>query len=154
MREYNCLDGMIANGESMLKTAYDKGYNQGTKDANTANTVKILDASYNKGMKDMFDAAYKILFTSDTGCLPVDDMREIFGTTSYTSIFNTHRDNPLLLIENIEEYEERKKHEEEKTDVYCGFINIICPYKLPCENCNVQKVYTEATAKAKEIKNG
>ena len=152
MREYNCLDGMIANGESMLKTAYDKGYNQGTKDANTANTVKILDASYKKGVEDMFDAVYKILFTSDTGCLPVDDMREIFGTTSYTSIFNTHHDNPLLLIENIKEYEERKKSEKETK--ICGFMNDLCPYMFPCDACKVAKVVTDAKRDAKEVKNG
>ena len=154
MKEYQCLDGMIANGESMLKTAYDKGYNQGTKDANTANTVKILDASYNKGMKDMYDVFHKLLASYGDGGMMLDDVEAIFGTDDIPEICERFKDDPKLLIENIKEYEERKKQEEEKTDTYCGFINMMCPYKIPCVSCDVQKAHKAATAKAKEIKDG
>ena len=141
---------MIANGESMLKTAYDKGYNQGTKDANTANTVKILDASYNKGMKDMYDVFHKLLASYGDGGMMLDDVESIFGTDDIPEICERFKDDPKLLIENIKEYEERKKPEKETK--ICGFMNDLCPYMFPCESCAVAKVVTDAKRDAKEIK--
>ena len=152
MRDYNCLDGMIANGESMLKTAYDKGYNHGTKYANNANTVKILDASYNKGMKDMYDVFHKLLASYGDGGMMLDDVEAIFGTDDIPEICERFKDDPKLLIENIKEYEDGKKSEKETK--ICGFMNDLCPYMFSCDTCAVAKVVTDAKRDAKEVKNG
>ena len=156
MKDYQCLNGMIEDSKSKLITAYDKGYKQGQNDNAdwvSKKTSEIGKEWYNKGVKDMFDALTKLTYDTRNGGYSGDEIEEIFGTTYEPEILKKFADNPLLLIENIKAYEDRKK-QEEKPDTYCGFINMMCPYKIPCVSCDVQKAHKAATAKAKEIKYG
>ena len=155
MKDYQCLKGMIEDSKSKLMTAYDKGYKKGQEDnadwvSERANDIG--QAWYNKGVRDLYSAIVRIVSHTEKG-LKYTELKEIFGISSTSEIIDSYEKEPQLLIENIKEYEERKKQEEEKPATYCGFIDMMCPYKIPCVSCDVQKAHKAATAKAKENDN-
>lgn len=143
MKDYNCLKGMIGNAESMLKTAYDRGYEQGQQD----NADCVSEKTYERGVRDMFDAFYKILAHPKNGGIELSETIEILGTGVYQEICEMFKDNPALLIENIREYENKKKSE--NVTKYCSFMNDTCPYTCHCDICAVANVIMDAR-KAKE----
>ena len=155
MRDYRCLDGMIANSETMMKTAYEKGYKQGQQDNAdlvSNRTKDIGQAWYNKGIKDMFDAIYKIVALKVDGGMSLDDIEEIFGTESSEDIVRNFKDNPKGIIENIREYKASKEKKPVETS-YCSYIQTSCPYNVMCESCDVYKSFWAARKKVKEKDN-
>ena len=121
MRDYRCLDGMIGNAESMLKMAYEKGYQQGQKDSVdciSEETNNISQSWYKAGVRDMFDAMYKLVAPVNKGGLWLHDVEEIFGTDKASDVMSMFSENPLLLIENIREYETRY----EKYRSFCAAV--------------------------------
>ena len=147
MRDYTCLDGMIGSTERMLKTAYEKGYQQGQQD----NADCVSEKAYERGVRDMFDAISKMLCSVDAGGYAAYELDSIFGDCITANILPRFSDNPLLLIENIREYEENKKKQE--SDIYCQYLNRTCPYDMPCLACDVCKSFEAAMEKVKENDN-
>lgn len=151
MKDYQCLNGMIEDSKSKLMTAYDKGYKQGQKDNAdwvSEKTNDIGQAWYNKGVKDMFDALTKLAYDTHRGGYSGNEIEEIFGTTYEPEILEKFKDNPVLLIENIKEYEERKK---QSKIANCSIIGDECIYQNNPDYCNICIKLKEALIKAKEI---
>lgn len=66
MKDYSVLNGMIENQKSELRTAYDKGYNQGVKDFDLIlATSKKEEEGYNRGLEDAWECCKRFLNTDD-----------------------------------------------------------------------------------------
>lgn len=154
MKDYQCLKGMIEDSKNKLITAYDKGYKQALKDDadSVRNSRSVLEeTAYERGAKDMFDALAKLAYDTRNGGYSGDEIEEIFGTTYEPEILKKFADNPLMLIENIKEYEESKTTQE--SNIHCHYLNRTCPYDIPCFSCDVCKAFKAAMEKAKENDN-
>ena len=137
MRDYTCLDGMIGNAESMLKAAYEKGYQQGVSDNaknDKENAKEIRDVAYKYGVRLMFDAMYKIMELPECGGMSVSDLENVFGTCSLYNIAKTFRENPQGIIDNINEFEKSK-------GLVCDLMNTKCVMEGNCEHCIIKKAY-------------
>ena len=154
MKDYQCLKGMIEDSKSKLITAYDKGYKKALEDDadSVRNSRSVLEEkAYERGVKDMFDAISKMLCAVDDGGYTAKELDDIFGECITANILPRFSDNPLLLIENIKEYEENKKKQE--SDIHCHYLNRTCPYDIPCFTCDVCKAFKAAMEKTKENDN-
>lgn len=102
MKDYSVLNGMIENQKSELRTAYDKGYNQGVKDFNLIlEARKKEEEGYNRGVNDLWESVCKFMdadITSD---------KEIWGCTSWEKFAQL---SPSEVIERLKEYNKNQEH--------------------------------------------
>ena len=153
MRDYRCLDGMIANSEYMMKTAYEKGYKQGQQDNADCVSEKAREW-YKNGASDMLDAVAKLVCAVNDGGYSGDEIEEIFGTPYEPEILKKFSDDPLLLIENIREYEDNKPNKTNKPTIRCVSLTYrYCLHNMNCESCDIGKAIKDAVDKAKENDN-
>ena len=113
MKDYHCLDGMIANSETMMKMAYDKGYKQvyveGQKRdlEHTENIVRshekcksVLEAEYKRGVNDLWESVCKFMDAD------IVSDKEIWGCTSWEKFAQL---SPSEVIERLKEYNKNQE---------------------------------------------
>lgn len=104
MRDYSVLNGMIENQKSELRTAYDKGYNQGIRDTDFQLAIsKRQDEAYKQGLHDAWECMKKIC-----RIIPIDDFAKVFGDERVKNLCDiiTYI-SPLEAIEKVKEYDEK-----------------------------------------------
>lgn len=104
MRDYSVLNGMIENQKSELRTAYDKGYNQGVKDTDFQLAIsKRQDEAYKQGLHDAWECMKKIC-----RIIPVDDFAKVFGDERVKNLCDIIMYiSPAEAIEKVKEYDEK-----------------------------------------------
>ena len=99
MRDYSVLNGMIENQKSELRTAYDKGYNQGVKDIDFQLAIsKRQDEAYKQGLHDAWACCKRFLNSDDKVC------DKIFGVSGWADFLDQ---SPSEAIEKFKEYDEK-----------------------------------------------
>lgn len=99
MIDYSVLNGMIENQKSELRTAYDKGYNQGVKDFDLIlATSKKEEEGYNRGVNDLWESVCKFMDADIT----LD--KEIWGCTRWDDFAQL---SPSEVIERLKEYNQK-----------------------------------------------
>lgn len=99
MRDYSVLNGMIENQKSELRTAYDKGYNQGVKDFDLIlATSKKEEEGYNRGLESAWACCKRFLNSDDKVC------DKIFGVSGWADFLDQL---PSDAIEKFKEYDEK-----------------------------------------------
>lgn len=104
MKDYSVLNGMIENQKSELRTAYDKGYNQGVKDIDFQLAIsKRQDEAYKQGLHDAWECMKKIC-----RIIPVDDFAKVFGDERVKNLCDIIMYiSPAEAIEKVKEYDEK-----------------------------------------------
>lgn len=104
MRDYSVLNGMIENQKSELRTAYDKGYNQGVKDTDFQLAIsKRQDEAYKQGLHDAWECIKKICCI-----IPVEDFAKVFGDERMKNLCDIIMYiSPFEAIEKVKEYDEK-----------------------------------------------
>ena len=92
MKDYSITEDLIDGITTDLETAYDYGYDHG----------------YEDGKKEAWEAAKKIAHSKG---LSLQEMRQIFGTASFSSVFIENTASEA--IAKIKEYEEQQKQDAE-----------------------------------------
>ena len=99
MRDYSVLNGMIENQKSELRTAYDKGYNQGVKDTDFQLAIsKRQDEAYKQGLHDAWECCKRFWQSDENTC------RDIFNIICWEDFFDL---SPSEAIEKFKEYDEK-----------------------------------------------
>lgn len=102
MKDYSVLNGMIENQKSELRTAYDKGYNQGVKDTDFQLAIsKRQDEAYKQGLHDAWECVKRFLNTDGNIC---DKIFGFFTWKDFTQL------SPYEAIEKFKEYDEKQEH--------------------------------------------
>ena len=100
MRDYSVLNGMIENQKSELRTAYDKGYNQGVKDFDLIlATSKKEEEGYNRGLESAWSCAKRII------SMPLSDQEKIFNMQDERAIMDAHSAEEA--IDLLKRYDEK-----------------------------------------------
>ena len=100
MKDYSVLNGMIENQKSELRTAYDKGYNQGVKDFDLIlATSKKEEEGYNRGVNDLWESVCKFMDAD------IVSDKEIWGCTSWEKFAQL---SPSEVIARLKEYDEKQ----------------------------------------------
>lgn len=122
MKDYSVLNGMIENQKSELRTAYDKGYNQGVKDFDLIlATSKKEEEGYNRGLEDAWACCKRFLNSDDKVC------DKIFGISGWADFLDQ---SPSDAIEKFKEYDSKHydlpKNEEINIgdEIICNGVNI------------------------------
>lgn len=99
MRDYSVLNGMIENQKSELRTAYDKGYNQGIRDTDFQLAIsKRQDEAYKQGLHDAWQCC-KSFSESDSG-----KCNTIWGYSAWDDFLEQ---SPSDAIEKFKEYDSK-----------------------------------------------
>lgn len=99
MKDYSVLNGMIENQKSELRTAYDKGYNQGVEDFDLIlATSKKEEEGYKRGLEDAWECC-KRFSESDSG-----KCNTIWGYSAWDDFLEQ---SPSEAIEKVKEYDEK-----------------------------------------------
>ena len=99
MRDYSVLNGMIENQKSELRTAYDKGYNQGVKDTDFQLAIsKRQDEAYKHGLHDSWECCKRFWQSDENTC------RDIFNIICWEDFFDL---SPSEAIEKFKEYDKK-----------------------------------------------
>lgn len=100
MKDYSVLNGMIENQKSELRTAYDKGYNQGVKDYDLIfATSKKEEEGYNRGLESAWSCAKRIM------SMPLSDQEKIFNMQDERAIMDAHSAEEAIDI--LKRYDEK-----------------------------------------------
>ena len=100
MKDYSVLNGMIENQKSELRTAYDKGYNQGVKDFDLIlATSKKEEEGYKRGLESAWECAKRIM------CMPLSDQEKIFNMRGERAIMDAHSAEEAIDI--LKRYDEK-----------------------------------------------
>lgn len=100
MKDYSVLNGMIENQKSELRTAYDKGYNQGVKDFDLIlATSKKEEEGYNRGLESAWSCAKRIM------SMPLSDQEKIFNMQDERAIMDAHSAEEA--IDLLKRYDEK-----------------------------------------------
>lgn len=104
MRDYSVLNWMIENQKSELRTAYDKGYNQGVRDTDFQLAIsKRQDEAYKQGLHDAWECMKKIC-----RIIPVDDFAKVFGDERVKNLCDIIMYiPPTEAIEKVKEYDKK-----------------------------------------------
>lgn len=117
MKDYSVLNGMIENQKSELRTAYDKGYNQGVKDFDLIlATSKKEEEGYKRGMEDAWACCKRFLNSDDKVC------DKIFGVSGWADFLDQ---SPSDAIEKFKEYDRKHYDLPESEEINIG-DEIIC----------------------------
>lgn len=99
MRDYSVLNGMIENQKSELRTAYDKGYNQGVRDFDLIlATSKKEEEGYNRGLESAWACCKRFWQSDENTC------RDIFNIICWEDFFDI---SPSEAIKKFKEYDEK-----------------------------------------------
>lgn len=100
MRDYSVLNGTIENQKIELRTAYDKGYNQGVKDFDLIlATSKKEKEGYNRGLEAAWECCKRIIKLSP------DMQEDIFNMSGDHFIFDAHSADEAIDI--LKRYDEK-----------------------------------------------
>lgn len=123
MKDYSVLNGMIENQKSELRTAYDKGYNQGVKDFDLIlATSKKEEEGYKRGLETAWSCAKRIM------SMPLSDQEKIFNMQDERAIMDAHSAEEAIDI--LKRYDEKHydlpKNEEINIgdEIICNGVNI------------------------------
>jgi hypothetical protein len=173
MEEQKLYDDFTA---SVFQRGYEKGYEEGKGQTWSEETLKTESEMYAKGLNDAWECAKKIILTESEGGLSLGEHVEIFGAYPATIIFKNYTASEA--IAKIKEYEEKDKHKckECKWDEFrdaqhpvgtpcdscfegknfspkvarcCSVLDDICPYDIPCAECEVHCSVERAKQKLK-----
>lgn len=101
MKDYSVLNGMIENQKSELRTAYDKGYNQGVKDFDLIlATSKKEEEGYNRGLELAWSCAKRII------SMHLSEQEKIFNMQDERAIMDAHSAEEAIDI--IKRYDEKQ----------------------------------------------
>ena len=99
MKDYSVLNGMIENQKSELRTAYDKGYNQGVRDTGFQLAIsKRQDEAYKQGLHDAWECCIRFWQSDENTC------RDIFNIICWEDFFDL---SPSEAIEKFKEYDKK-----------------------------------------------
>ena len=87
--------------EQVRKEAYDDGYNAGYG--------REIDASYQEGLSDAWEAARKICLENDDGGIPASAINDIFNVRYYRDALRDFSASEC--IEKIRQYEQEKEEQ-------------------------------------------
>ena len=100
MKDYSVLNGMIENQKSELRTAYDKGYNQGVKDFDLSLAAsKKEEEDYKRGLETAWECAKRIM------TMPLSDQEKIFNMQDERAIMDAHSAEEAIDI--LKRYDEK-----------------------------------------------
>lgn len=120
MKDYSITEDLMDGITTDLETAYDYGYDHG----------------YEDGKKEAWEAAKKIAHNKG---LSLQEMRQIFGTASFSSVFIENTASEA--IAKIKEYEEQQKQDAEikvgdEVITEFGYKGIVIT-DVPCREGNI-----------------
>jgi len=121
MKDYSVLDELVPKTEELHRAIFDNGYEQ--------------------GMDDAWECARKITLISDNGGMPSTEINAVFGLNPY---------NVMLDYTASEAIKKIKAWKQKKEQRYCSIAEVICPYEIPCEDCELHGSMKRVKTRARE----
>lgn len=162
MKDYTVLDELVPKTEELHKAidnVYEQGYRDGHNDyaeinkdvydeayqkgieEGSADAKILIENAYRRGLEDAWYVFRIVVKPSMCGGLDIDEMIQIFGTSIHKDIADL---SPQDAIEKIKAWKQKKEQR------YCSIAEVICPYEIPCEDCEVHGSMKRVKTRARE----
>lgn len=121
--------------EQVRKEAYADGYNTGFG--------RKIDASYQEGLSDAWDAVRKLEFGTDKGGIPTDTIAEIFGTPIPYRVLRDFTASEA--IEKIRQYEQKQEEQIQVGDEVIAASGKAVIIDISDNKDNARYIYSDST---------